>query len=245
GVDMLNVIATDGNGATVRIDIPMDLEVGSYEFGTQISDGTDLIAIYNDGAGGASLTSYTGTINILEFSSLTGKLAATFNFQADDPITDDPFFVNVVDGEFNVDFIPESGGAQTVFTAEIDGLPYEPNSIEVTEAPFGDSVTLITITTINTDENRSLTIQFPDDITVGTYDMSPSFEIGDEKVGLLNPDIGNSILFSSNPGTLTISSIEYSSGIVEGSFSFTAQDPNGIDPTLYEITNGNFVITLQ
>ena len=245
GVDMLNVIATDANGATIRIDIPMDLGVGSYEFGTQISDGTDLIAIYNDGAGGGTLTSYTGTINITEFSSLTGKLAATFDFQADDPLTDDPFFVNVVDGDFNVDFIPESGGVETVFMADINGLPYTPTSIEVTEDLFGDEVTLITITTTNTDENTSLTLQFPNDITVGSYDMSPSFEIGDEKVGLLNPDIGASVLFSSNPGTLTISSIEYSSGIIEGSFSFTAQDPNGIDPTEYEITNGTFVITVQ
>ncbi|GAB5399382.1 MAG: hypothetical protein Aureis2KO_09670 [Aureisphaera sp.] len=246
GIDMLNVIATRANGGTIRIDIPRDLGVGTFEFNTPISDGTDLIAIFDNGGGGESLTSYTGTINITEFSSITGKLAATFSYEASDPLQDpSPVVINVTDGEFNVDFLPDSSGAETVFTAEIDALEYIPTSIEVTDEPFGDDVRLITITTINSDENRSLTIQFPDDITVGTYDMAPIFEIGDEKVGLLNPDIGNSILFRSNPGTLTISSIEYSSGIIEGSFNFTAQDIDGIDPTIYEITNGNFVVTMN
>ncbi|MEM7087646.1 MAG: hypothetical protein AAF489_15805, partial [Bacteroidota bacterium] len=61
-------------------------------------------------------------------------------------------------------------------------------------------------------------------------------------VGLHNPDIGNSILFASEPGTLTITSYELSSGIVEATFSFTGVDPAGNDPTQFDITNGVFVI---
>ena len=245
GVPMLNVIATRANGGRIRIDIPEDFGVGTYDFTVPISDGTDLIALYNDGDGGGSLTSGSGSITFTEFSQITGKIAATFQFEASDPLDPASIVIPITEGEFNVDFLPSSGGATTVFTAEIDTEIYEPTSVEVTEEPFGDDVTLVTITTINADTNKSVTIQFPNDIAVGTYEMSPSFSVGDEKVGYYNPDVGNSIVFTSNPGTLTISSREFSSGIIEGSFSFTGVDPNGINPTTYEISNGTFVVTVQ
>ncbi len=243
GIEMLNVIATRANGGTIRIDIPRDLGVGIFDFNVPISDGTDLIAIYTDGDGGESMTPTSGFINITEFSSLTGKLAATFNFEATDPLDPASPVAFITDGEFNIDFIPGSTTAETVFMADINAEAYEYTSLEVTEEPL-DDVTIVTITTIDEVNNRSLTLRFPNDITVGTYEMSPSFEVGDEKVGLYNPDIGSSVLFASNPGTLTISSYELSSGIIEGSFSFMAMDPNGIDITVYEITNGTFVVNV-
>lgn len=243
GVPMLNLIATTATGATIRIDIPEGTPIGTYDFETQISDGTDIIAIYNDGLGGDSLTPESGSITITEYGTVTGKLAASFEFVASDPLQNPaPVVVTVTDGLFNVDILPSSGGAGSTLNCEIDGVLYEPTSVEVTQEPFNDGL-LITITTQD-GNNQSVTLQFPLDITAGSYEMSPGFVEGDEKVGLFNPDIGNSILFTSNPGNLTILSIEYSSGVVEGLFSFTGADPLGNDPTTYDITNGTFVITL-
>jgi len=241
---MVKLIATDGTGATIRIDIPEGLDVGTHQFLDPISDGTKLIAIYT-GVGGTALTSSEGSITITEFGGITGKLAATFSFTATDPI--DPgntTVVAVTDGIFNIDYIDDSGTVENSLSAEIDAVEYTPSTIEVIQAPFLDT-TIINITTVDEVTNQSLTVSFSIDIGVGSYEMTTAFVEGTEKVGLYNPDIGNSILFASSPGTLIITSYELSSGIIEGGFSFTGIDPAGNDSTEYAVTNGQFVITVQ
>ncbi|HAT66817.1 MAG TPA: hypothetical protein DCS66_19880 [Flavobacteriaceae bacterium] len=246
---MVNIVATTANGAQIRIDIPENIGgVGTYTFppaDMPISNGAILFASYNDAAGGESLTAIpeTGTITFTEFGANTGKMTATFSFMGQDPI-DAGEIVEITQGEFTIDFIENSGGIEDTFTADIDGEEYTYDSIEVTQNPFNGQ-TIINITTIDSVTNRSLTISFPIDIEVGNYEMSPFFTNGDEVVGIHNPNIGSSILFKSNPGTLSIFSYEYSSGVLEGAFSFSAVDPLANDPTIYEVTNGYFVITLQ
>lgn len=244
GQPMVNLIATNAFGASIRIDIPEGLGVGTFNFVDPISDGTKLIAIYNDG-GGNILTSESGSITITEFGSSTGKLAATFMFVGTDPL--DPSnttTVQVTEGSFNIDYIDSSGGVENSFSAEIDAVEYIPTSITITQAPFM-STTIVSITTVNDLGNHSLTISFPIDIEVGSHNMTTQFIDGTESVGLYNPDIGNSIIFASSPGILNINSYELSSGIVEATFNFTAIDPAGNDSTEYAITNGQFTITIQ
>ncbi|MEZ4875536.1 MAG: DUF6252 family protein [Flavobacteriaceae bacterium] len=246
---MINIVATAANGAQIRIDIPQNIGgIGTYTFppaGMPISNGAILFASYNDAMGGESFNSVpeTGTLTITEFGNETGKLRALFSFTGQDPIAGGPS-VQITEGSFRVDFIENSGNVENSFTADIDGISYVPDSIEVTQSPF-NGATIITITSIDSVTNTSLTVSFPIDIEIGDFEMSPFFEVGDEKVGIHNPNIGNSILFKSSPGTLSIFSYEYSSGILEGGFTFSAVDPLGNDPTVYEVTNGYFVITLQ
>ena len=238
---MIIVKATAANGAQMRIDIPENIGgTGTYVFppaDTPISNGTLLFASYNDAMTGESLTSIpgTGTITFTEFGTQTGKLTATFSFSAQDPISGGTI-LEITDGTFNVDFIENSGGVENTFSADIDGEAYTHDSLEVTQSPFNGQ-TIVTITTIDSVTNRSVTISFPIDIEAGIYEMAPFFDLGDEKVGIVNPSIGSSILFKSNPGILYINSNEQSSGIIEGEFSFSAVDPLGNDPTVYEVTN--------
>ncbi len=246
GVSIVKLVATTSNGATMRIDIPEALGTGTFEFMDPISDGTKLIAIYTDPNGEVYSSDVgSGSITITEFGNVTGKLAATFSFVGTDPVDPgDTTTVTITEGSFNTDYIDTSGGVTNSFSADIDGGAYEPTSIEVTQAPFQE-VTLLSITTIDETTNRSLTLSFPIDIEAGTYEMSPLFVDGTEKVGIFNPDIGNSILFKSDPGLLTIASYELSTGIIQGSFNFTAVDPAGNDSTEYAITNGQFTVQIQ
>ncbi|NND62900.1 MAG: hypothetical protein HKN48_06860 [Flavobacteriaceae bacterium] len=242
GINMLNVNAVTATGSTMRIDIPEGLGVGTYDFAS-ISDGTELIALYDANTGGENLTSNPGTITITEYGNVTGKLAATFEFRGTDPLNIDPTVVEVTEGAFNVDFIENSTATENMFTADIDGINYVPSMIEITQEPFGE-LTLYNVTTVDEVSNQSLTISFAMDSTTGIFAMSPEFVDGTEKVGIYNPDIGNSILFRSNPGEMQILSYELSSGIIEATFQFSGVDPLGNDPTVYEITNGTMVIDL-
>jgi len=87
-------------------------------------------------------------------------------------------------------------------------------------------------------------LSFPIDITPGTYDLTDAITSGEESVGLFNPDIENAQLFFATPGELIISSYQYSDGVIEGSFSFTASDPNGVAMEEYSIQMGVFTLTI-
>ncbi|MBL4663044.1 MAG: hypothetical protein JKY22_05715 [Flavobacteriaceae bacterium] len=245
GEPMIKLVATSIDGAIIRIDIPEGLGTGTFNFVDPISDGTKLIAIYTTPSGQTYTSgefSDTGSITLTEFGGSTGKLAATFSFLASDVVPPiDTADFDITEGSFNIDYISDSGNIDNSFSADIDGTSYAPTSIEVGQAPFG-TTTRIIITTIDAFSNQSLTISFPIDIEVGPHDMTTTILDGNEKVGLYNPDIGNSILFASEPGILTITSYELSSGIIEATFTFTGIDPAGNDSTQYTITNGQFII---
>ncbi len=249
GEPMINITATNSVGAKIRIDVPQGLGVGTYTFppvSDPISDGTQLYAYFNDGLGGENLTSApeSGTITFTQFGTVTGKLEATFSFTGEDPLGVDPSVVAVTEGSFAVDYVDNSGGVTETFTADVDGLTYTPESIEVTQSPAGEN-DVITISTANATTNQGLNISFPKDIVPGTYTMSQGISDGTEVVGLYNPDVGVAGVFASSPGTLTVISYETANGIIEATFSFTATDPLGLDDTIYEITNGQFVVNID
>ena len=87
-------------------------------------------------------------------------------------------------------------------------------------------------------------IGFPSDaITPGVYPMSTVVENGDETIGLYTRE-GSSIEFVSNPGELIIDSFDQETGDISARFSFTARNPDGVDPTVIEITQGVFNVNL-
>lgn len=241
--NVLKIVATDALGARVELLIPEQLEVGTYDM-EPIFNGMNLVGSYNGGQGGENLTSMKGSMTILEFGKITGKFQAAFNFLATDPLGDDPSMITIDLGEVIVDYLPDSGVVENTFEATIDGEEYLSETIEITKQPIG-GFTVVNLTTVNTTENRSLSISFPIDIAPGSYAMAPFVEVGDEKVGTYNPDIGNSILFKSDEtGTLLIKSYQYSNGVIEAEFSFIANDPLGNITTVYTI-EGSFNITVN
>lgn len=241
GIEMIKVEARNSQGALIRIDVPRNLGVGTFAM-ENISDGTKLIALYNDGLGGENLTSNPGTITITEFDLELGVLKATFAFTGTDPLGIDPTVVEVTEGSFTAVFVGVPG-ATTAFLATVDGASYVPETITITQSVLNGIPNLTIITTMG---DQSMGLTFPLIIEEEIeYEMGPVFENGDEKVGSYNPMVGTSITYVSNPGTLIITNYDIPGGIIEGTFVFTAVDATGMDETIFEVTNGSFLAVIE
>jgi len=241
-VEMINIIATTASNAKIRIDLPLYLGEGTFAM-EALSDGTKVIALYNGNTGGENLTSNPGTITISEYDTEEGLIIATFNFTGSDPINVDPTVVEVTEGSFTVNFEGIPGSGPSPFTAEVDNVLFEPTQVDVQVTLF-NGTEIVNINATGSD-SKSMSLVFPKDITIGSYNMSAIVVDGSEKIGVYNPDtVAGTTLFKSNPGILIITSYDIVTGEIEGTFSFTAKDSSGIDPAEYEITNGSFSITL-
>lgn len=237
---MIKVEARNSQGALIRIDVPRNLGVGTFAM-ENLSDGTKLIALYNDGLGGENLTSNPGTITITEFDLELGSLKATFAFTGTDPLGIDQTVVEVTEGSFTAIFVGVPG-ATNAFLATVDGAAYVPETITITQSMLNGIPNLTIITTRG---EQSMGLTFPLIIDEAAYPMGPVFENGDEKVGSYNPLVGTSITYVSNPGVLTITNYDITGGIIEGTFVFTAVDPTGMDETEFGITSGSFLAVIE
>ncbi|CAI8398290.1 MAG: Uncharacterised protein [Flavobacteriaceae bacterium] len=247
GNDMVfKVEAQTATGSMMRIDIPFDMGIGTFDMEDGISDGTKLIGIYNPNIGGENLSSNPGSITFTEFDTQNGVIAASFSFTARDPLGEDPSVYQVTQGSFTVYFEGTEPPALMPFKAVIDGADFEPSGVndilEITDQEVnGMNVKLITATLEN---GRTMKIGFPSDtITPGVYPMSTDLENGDQTIGLYTRE-GSSIEFVSNPGVLTIESYDQETGDISATFSFTAVNPDGVDPTVIQITEGVFNLNL-
>src|SRR5690606_84573 len=91
---------------------------------------------------------------------------------------------------------------------------------------------------------KKMEISFPATIGVGTYDMQSTIDLGNEVIGLYVPIVGTSIQYGSESGSIVITNYDFQAGIIEGTFNFTAADIGGQDPTVYQITAGEFMAIL-
>lgn len=239
-VHMIKIVARSAEGGRMRIDVPRNLGVGTFTM-ENISDGTKLIALYNAGGGAENLTSNPGTITISEFDLEAGILKATFAFTGTDPLGQDPTVVEITEGRFTANFVGVPG-ANNVFKANVDGSTYSPDELTITQDVL-NQYPRITLTTMVGDQKMVLT--FPATLSVGTFDMSTEVINGDEIVGFYTPVTGTSITYVSSPGTLIITNYDIPNGIIEGTFNFSAKDSSGQDPTVYQITGGEFLAVLR
>ncbi len=238
-VHMIKVEAKSNTGELIRIDVPRSLGIGTFDM-VNISDGTKLIALYNAGNGAENLTSNPGLITITEFDLELGILKATFSFTGNDPLGQIPDTVEVTEGSFTV-FFEGVPGANNVFTANVDGASYSPDEIVITTS-IVNQYPRVTITTTKGDQRMELT--FPLTVTVGTFEMGTEIIDGNEVVAYYTPVIGTSITYVSSPGSLVITNYDIPNGLIEGTFNFTGRDGSGQDPTIYQITGGEFLIVL-
>jgi hypothetical protein len=240
GVSVVKIVAVNEAGEIMRIDIPEDLGIGTFNM-EALSDGTKLISLYNPASVGENLTSNPGTITITKFNTITGIIEATFDFTATDPLGLDPTVAEITEGNFEVDYISSPGDTVTSFTAMIDGEFFGPDSILVGESIF-NGVSRFNITAIISTSGQKMGLFFPSDIEVGTYELTTSLIDGSEKFSQYTPEIGVSITYISNPGTLTILDYNIEARIIEGTFSYSAIDQTNQDPTVYEVTEGEFTL---
>lgn len=238
-VHMIKVEAKSSTGELIRIDVPRSLGIGTFDM-VNISDGTKLIALYNAGNGAENLTSNPGSITITEFDLELGLLTATFSFTGNDPLNQIPDTVEVTEGSFTV-FFEGVPGANNSFTANVDGASYNPDEIVITTS-IVNQYPRVTITTTKGDQRIELT--FPLTVTVGTYDMGTEIIDGNEVVAYYTPVVGTSITYVSSPGSLVITNYNIADGLIEGIFNFTGVDGSGQDPTIHQITGGEFLIVL-
>jgi len=240
GVSVVKIVAVNELGEIIRIDIPEDLGIGTFAM-EPLSDGTKLIGLFNPATVGENLTSNPGTINITRFNVFTGIIEATFEFTATDPLGQDPSIAEITEGSFKVDYISSPGDTVTNFSAFIDGEFFGPDSIFVGETIF-NGLSRFNITAIISDTGQKMGLFFPTDIEIGTYEMTTNLIDGSEKFCQYTPEIGETITYISNPGTLTISDYDQDAGFVEGTFTYTALDLTAQDPEVYQITEGEFTI---
>lgn len=240
---MIRVTARDTiGGASLRLDVPETLALGTFDLFNGISDGSNLIGYYNANTGGEILSSNPGTITITEFSSFTGKLVAGFEFTARDPLGQDPTVIAITEGALDVTFVPTPGNITLAFEADVDGNPFTAETVTAVTDIF-NGVSIITITASMGSE--TIQLDFPMTATAeGTYGMSPAQVTGNEIVGTYLPTSGSLVSFTSDPGTLTITTFDIDANVIEGTFSFTAKDATATDPAVYEVTNGTFLVQL-
>lgn len=236
---MIKIEAKNSEGHLIRLDIPRLTGVGTFEM-VRISDGTDLVGLYNAGDGVENLTSDPGTITITEFDLETGVLKATFSFTGTDPLNQLPNVVEITEGSLTVYFegVP---GANNMFMASVDNTPYTPDEITV-ETSVVNQYPRVTITT--TQGEKGMVLTFPLTITEGIFEMGTEVIDGDEIVAKYTPVVGTSISYVSMPGTLEITNYDIANGLIEGTFNFTGKDATGQDQTVYQITGGQFLIVL-
>ncbi len=242
-VNMINVIAHNTEGQTLRLDFPQDLGVGTFPM-EALSDGTKIIGLYNANNGGENLTSSPGTLTITEYNTTEGIIKGTFEFTGSDPLNIDPTIVQVTEGNFELYGLDLSVEVNSTFSADINSLAFSPDEVLVSQDTF-NGINRVSITAKDTNTNQELGLLFPKDITVGTYSMEALLITGDEKIGIYTPDSNNSITFKSALGTLIISAYDIETGVIEGTFEFEASDPTGNDPDVHQITNGIFMVEIQ
>ncbi len=245
GIPVVRILALNESAESIRIDIPESLELGTYDM-VNLSDGTELIALYNDGQGTANLTSNPGTLTITDFSKATGRIVGTFAFTGTDPLNNKANVVEATNGVFTIYYEPNAENVPEPFTVLVDEVAVTTTVIESGVFLFaGSDVEVFTFT--GADDLQSVTVTFPRDITTGTYTMVPEQVDGSEVIGYYTPDTTILVpqVFTSITGTLVVNSYDTITGNIEGTFSFSATDPTGQDATVYEITEGTFFFTIE
>jgi hypothetical protein len=238
--EMLKIVAQTATNSVLRIDVPLFTGTGTFPM-ESISDGTKIIALYNANIGGENLTSNPGSITITEFDTEEGVLVATFEFTGSDPLGIDQNVVAITSGEMTIYFEGIPGSGPKPFSATIDSVVYEPDPSDISVSlGLQSGVERVTISTTLGDQFMSLT--FPKNIVVGTYELSDNLLEPENAVAIYKPMSGISTSFSSSPGTLIIESYDIITGEIIGTFEYTALDRLGVDPTAFDVANGFFKV---
>ena len=146
-------------------------------------------------------------------------------------------FIN--DAPFELSFGGNQSPVFNEFYAEVDGDEFVESSVTVQNVIVSDS-TIIYITAIGP-SGTLLRIDIPLSLELGTHTFEPISD-GTKLTALYNNG-GTSEGLTPNPGTITITEFDKIRGVIDATFSFTATDPFGLDPTVVEVRNGDFKVS--
>jgi hypothetical protein len=243
GVEMLKIVAQTSTNSRIRIDLPLFSGTGTFPM-ESISDGTRITALYNANTGGENLTANPGTITVTELDTEEGILVASFEFTGTDPLGFDPTVVAITAGAMTIYFEGIPGSGPKPFTAEVDSVLYEPDPTDI-DITIGLQAGIERVTIGTRLGEQSMSLTFPRDIVVGSYEMSNSLVNPESIVAIYKPLTGITPSFASSPGMLTIDSYDTLTGKITGTFTYTALDRTGIDPTEYDVANGSFKLIIE
>ena len=241
GAPMINIVAFNATGEKIRIDIPEDLGVGTFAM-EQLSDGTKLIAQYNNNMGGEDLSSNPGTISISQFNTLAGRIVATFEFTATDPLNIDPTVVQVTDGSFDIRYEPGATAGANSMSCDIGGVAWVADFVDATEFEF-DGIVTVTARGYNSASGELIEITFPKELAPGSYDFVTT-DIAGESIARFYPEVGGTAFTSTDGSIIVLTNDLATGGTMEAAFLFYGEDLSGIDPTTYTLTNGEFTVEL-
>ncbi len=213
-----------------------ELEIENKKYATLVQDGG------------------SGEINLTKIDTTNQLVSGTFEFIGVRKTFDDTG-EEILDenGESIIEIIEVSCGAfknihyeivfpegdlVSNFFAKVDEEDFIPETLTTIQVTVGDTKMINVIA--ENENGEILRIDFPQSLGLGTFDMEPISD-GTKTIGLYDPNVGGET-FTSNPGTLTITKFDTEEGIIEANFDFTATDPLGIEPDIFEITEGSFVL---
>jgi len=246
---IFNMTSTNSaTGETIIITVS-NAEVGAFDLSSSANNLNG--GAYTLNGENAYLSNYeggTGSINITKLDTENLLASGTFEFigvreslDIDGNIITET--VTITNGEFNdLTLVTQViGDPNNSLEVDIDGDALSADSVNAIEIEFQGNTTL-NISAINNSTNQNVAITLPSDITIGTHDFE-SLPLPGAIIGQYTPNLGGgNETYVSIDGTITITSYDSGTGVMEGTFEFTAGDFLGIDPTTHTLTNGSFSV---
>lgn len=260
-----NTLIISGNKASTNEEITIIVEnvaVGTFNITAGTGNQNTGIYVDNDETAfpyiSAGILGGSGQLVITEIDADVSTITGTFSFvgiriavdENGNPVVDgngNPVIetIDITNGAFNS--IPFTGGggggggdpSADTFFAKVDGVDFVPELLTAMRPVIGNEA-MVSIVAMNA-EGDQLRIDIPESLGTGTFAMEPISD-GTKLIGQYN-SAGPGESLSSDPGTITITNFDILAGFIEATFSFTARDPLGEDPTVVEITEGNFSIS--
>lgn len=241
-IPVIRVSATNAEGQLIRIDIPEELGTGTFDM-ESISNGTQLIGIYNPNVNsGEDLTSNPGTITITSFNTLAGRMVATFEFTATDPLGADPTVAEITEGSFEINYTPAESNPENTMQVDVDGVTWIATNVDAFSFDLSGTET-VTVRGYNNASGEFIQIIFPMDLEPGSYEFV-STTVPGEPIAQFYPVLGG-VEFTSTDGSLVVLSNDLmTGGSIEAGFLFFAEDLSGDSSNTYSLTNGVFNISL-
>ena len=227
------------NGRSIVINIPDFDGEGRYDFAAVNAPNDGAALAYTGAAGSVAFTSNTLAVNN---SSLTisvfdttgdGRLNGTFATDVRRIFPKDSILA-VTDGSFrNLPIATSDDEANAdALKATVGGQPFEAETVLATLVTVTDQ---LNITGSGPGGYPAIGINMPDDIAVGTYDIT---SFGTYNAGF-TPD-ENTMTLVAQAGTLTITEHDRTVRRIRGTFTFNASDSSTGGGTVVPITGGSF-----
>lgn len=233
------------NATVGTYDLGVNLNLGAY-FDTSINT---FPYVSTEAVGGS------GQMVISEIDSVDLTITGTFKFTGyrmkldgngeivldvdGNPVLED---IEITKGSFNaipyiVDDSGNNGGnSMNEFFAKVDGVGFLADSISISEPIIGN-INMLKIEASNI-QGKLMRIDIPKYLGLGTFDMV-NISDGTKLIALYNAG-GAGENLTSNPGTITITEVDYEEGILKATFAFTGNDPLGQVPDQVQVTEGKF-----